>query len=245
MGGDDITRSLVWIALVGVDGSTEGLPGRVLIEDNGLSSSSPDVAAGADGYGVTVTLDATPDDARCSTRFVRVSPDLAGVTESGTLSESGGGDVVYADDRFVTSWAHGDAFYRDGAEVCTARFLDSGALEGPPVCNGVFSGAEACSVESIRLAAGDEGLASFFAIRTDDSATMGGMRSSLRFVRMDDVGREVMSPLEVVAGSTSMVAVGEYAVSSAGSDRFAGLYQSQRPGDGGMVLFLQMFGPAE
>jgi cysteine-rich repeat protein len=245
MGGDDINRSLVWIGLVGVDGSMEGMPGPVLLEDNGEHGSLPDVAAGPDGFGVTLTVDATPGDVRCSTRFVRVTDDLVEVTESGTLSESAGGDVLYSNERFATTWIHGVARTDGPAEVCTARFLESGDLEGPPVCNGVFPGAESCSVDSVRLAAGEGGLATFFSIEHEDAATMGGRRRSLRFHRLDEAGREVMAPLEVIAGSATEVYVGQYAISWAGSDRFAGLYQSQRPGDGGIVLFLQMFGPAE
>jgi hypothetical protein len=148
--------------LVGLDGSTESLPGPVIVSEHG-AGTAPDVARGDDGFGVVSGLNLEGDDGtRCSFRFVQVDSTLSSLSYSGMLSDGPSGDVVWAGDHYATAW--GSYERPPWYDICLARFDATGDLERAPVCTQSWSSMDIGGPTTGRsnLAAGDLGMGLVF-----------------------------------------------------------------------------------
>lgn len=204
----------VWVRLVGHDGSTEGLPGPVLIEDRANGPS--DIAAGEDGFGITISSDDTGAGG-CANRFVGMNLDLSTVVYSGYLGLGSFGDVHWIEGHYYTAWRH---WFPDGGEpvgtaMCVARFSAGGDLTFPPVCTNTSP----LWIGVTRFAAGDRGLG---------IVTTGGSSEddyNLWFMRTDMAGSSISSPQDIHPRSEPHLHIGPFAIVWADSC-FGVLYDS-------------------
>ena len=210
----------VRVRLLGAAGETEDRPGPFVVETR--AGWPPDVAHGADGFGLVLARDVTVEDPDCRFRFLRLSEDLGTMTVAGDLGPGSIGEVAWAGDHWATGWARQEDFEAEGP-WCVGRFLPSGVLERAPVCTTTPSGLVVGAV-AVRLAVGGGGL-----------ALAGLLGAYPRFLRTDAAGAAV-GPFEAV-GSPDVPTWSSCAVAW-GADAFGILHV--RGGIPSSVL-LQMF----
>jgi hypothetical protein len=156
-----------------------------------FSGGPPDVAAGADGFGIRVFIDEPVASSTCSTAFVRLNADLSERTISGVLSWGPGGDVKWNDGQYVVGWTGVRDPFVGSNGLCVARFAADGTLVAPPVCNDLTAAVgEPGEWWGPRIAAGDGGLA---LVGEADYRR-------LFFLRTDLAGTAVGPPTQVLAG---------------------------------------------
>jgi cysteine-rich repeat protein len=167
---------------VGFDGSTHGPP--VMIEE--MAGGPPGIAAGEDGFGVSMMVNSSVEFPSCAFRFARLSGDLTDIVYSGILSDGLAGDLGWIDGHYRVAWPYRDTMEGGREEQCVARYSSEGWLESSPVCTDVT--AFVADQRPTRLAAGRGGLTLVFASDGD------GM---LSYLRTDMNGRAVDIPRSV------------------------------------------------
>jgi hypothetical protein len=180
------------VRLVAADGSTAGLPGPVLVDED--PSLGPDIAAGESGYGIVSGDFLSDPDVACAFRFIGASADLSSLTYSGYLGDGVGGEVVWHDDRFITAWMHEDEL-EEAVETCVARFTPGGDLERPPACEFASSTAGSALPINARLDAGRDGLGIIYSLIPED----GGL-FHLYYLATDSLGTAVADEDLVTSG---------------------------------------------
>ncbi|MBI5486952.1 MAG: hypothetical protein HY905_06440 [Deltaproteobacteria bacterium] len=118
-----------------------------------------DIAAGTDGYGLVVPVEAGWPDGRGefrALRFEKVDAGLDHPVYSGVLGNYGDGHVKWLESqsRWVTSWLASPDI-EGSANLRVAFFTSDGTLAGPPVRNAL---PEADGFLSVSLAPGGDGL---------------------------------------------------------------------------------------
>lgn len=193
--GHGAALATLTVQLVAHDGTSDDLPGPMVVSDDVVHEAS--IAAGDGGFGITF-IEGIADS--CTARFVRVNADLSEVNTSGTLANSVATDVELDGEEYVVAIAHGASSERGfPAELCVARYTSTGLLSGPPVCNGPFSehDLDLHQPTSVGLAVGDGGLAAM--LMTTLFIVEGGEEAYPRlfFFRTDLSGRQVASPVRI------------------------------------------------
>ena len=188
----DITR----VRRVTLEGAT---PGPVVTVDES-GQGFPDIATGAGGFGLAISVQGEAPEGSCAFRFLRLDETLESAVSSGVLGRLFWGDVKWlaAESRYVTAWAGpGEESESTGDELRVAFFEPDGVLAGPPVRNA--TDAPRWSMDRpVRIAAGDGGLSlvaawnsdhRFSYLRTD---AHGVAVAGLRDVRPTDTEEELL-----------------------------------------------------
>lgn len=201
MRGEDPLSSLT-LRAVRHDGSPDELREPLLVSENVIGR--PSIASGEEGFGISVVEASTATDPWCSTRFVRVGPDLRDVVTAGALANSIQHDVVYDGDDYVVALLHwASSEWHAPGELCIARYTEYGMLSSPPVCNGSFSDYDLeVRLHNISIDFGDDGLA--VVLSTEFHIPAGGEENNPRvfFFVTDTAGRQIASPVEIDRSST-------------------------------------------
>jgi cysteine-rich repeat protein len=154
----------VRLALVGVDGTTDGFPGPVVVDT--AAGYDIDVAAGDGGFGLMFNALVPGGEVwRCGERFLRVSSDLATTTPSGLLTDYGWGwQVVWDGEAYVAAYLDMTFGHTTtGGDLCVSRLSAAGEWEAAPVCTSASRWGMG-DVMEVRLAAGDGGLVLVFSV---------------------------------------------------------------------------------
>lgn len=180
-----------YLRRLGPDGSFEGMPEPVVLEEPLGANTRLSLSAGDDSsVGLLWWRSGVGDQFDCDLRFGVADAELTTVADGGVIGLADHGRVVSAEGAYRMAWLHLPG--GPPAELGFAAFgRDAGLLAAPSTCELTFASYFEADVE---VAAGDHGLVTVF--RTWDEAT--GVR--LYFVRTDLMGRTAggtCSPVEV------------------------------------------------
>jgi hypothetical protein len=163
------------------DGSTDGMPPPVALEEESGAWTVPDVAVGADGsVGLLWWRASTEAGGNCTLRFGTADAALSAIRDGGTIGPGTGGRVIEAEGTFRAVWYQA----RDAGDLRlgVAAFDRDGVLLRAPVTTTLPGSSMTADIE---VAAGDGGLTLVASLYEASS----GLR--LRFARTDRFGRMV------------------------------------------------------
>jgi hypothetical protein len=183
------------------DGTTDGMPDPVALEDEDGAWTAPDLAAGDDGsVGILWWRTATEAAGGCTLRFGVADSALTTIADGGVVGPGRSGRIADAEGAFRLAWR--DVAPDDTPRIGFAAFGRDASLLAPPVVHQPPFLPFEFIVGDIEFAAGDHGLVAVF---EGYNTTTG---PQLWFLRTDLLGRAVGSLAEVDPSCTGTCTFG-------------------------------------
>jgi cysteine-rich repeat protein len=206
--------SRILLRLLTPDGTTDGMPDPVALEEEYGAWTAPDLAAGDDDMTGMLWWRASTEGApTCTLRFGVADAGLTTIADGGVIAAGLSGRIAAAEGSYSVAWRTTDSAGEQ--QLGFASFDDGALLLAPPVLHDMpfdsFMG-------DVELATGDHGL---LAVVLGYDLTSG---ARLFFLRTDLLGRAVGTPMEVDPSCTRPTcSFGPYNVAWAG-DAFLVIY---------------------